>query len=277
MTEQEWLTSDNPMAMLKYTLTEPKREALWTISDRKLKLLVLAILDNCLAWKNDPTWKITYPARPVLVLQGLSDWIEKGIDPPRRDWRTGTGMGRLQTGAEMTLRLSTWREGEEPSQADRAGFLRCIIGNPWRPLPYSWLDGNLYAHVPIAPDPPRKVVYPVSWITPRTRNMAQRIYDEQDWGAMPILADVLEEAGCNDEGILMHLRGKESCPVCLGKGTVLVPYDPDQRPWRTDVEMCLHCGGTDNLVKREPGSGWIALRNKHVQGCHILDLLLGKE
>lgn len=33
------------------------------------------------------------------------------------------------------------------------------------------------------------------------------MYDSRDFGAMPILADVLQEAGCDSEDMLSHCRG----------------------------------------------------------------------
>lgn len=38
--------------------------------------------------------------------------------------------------------------------------------------------------------------------------LAQAIYEEKAFDRMPILADVLEESGCRDEGILAHCRGQ---------------------------------------------------------------------
>ncbi len=101
--------------------------------------------------------------------------------------------------------------------------------------------------------------------------LAQAIYDERDFGRMPLLADALEEAGCEDAAILGHCRGQQLCGVCLGKGTVVVQCDPDQHPWRTDVEMCEACG--DGKV---PGCGWVDA-GPHVRGCWVIDLLSGKE
>jgi hypothetical protein len=33
------------------------------------------------------------------------------------------------------------------------------------------------------------------------------MYDSRDFGAMPILADALQDAGCDNEDILDHCRG----------------------------------------------------------------------
>jgi hypothetical protein len=39
--------------------------------------------------------------------------------------------------------------------------------------------------------------------------MARKMYDSRDFSDMPVLADALEEAGCQDADILVHLRGPE--------------------------------------------------------------------
>ena len=36
--------------------------------------------------------------------------------------------------------------------------------------------------------------------------MSRRMYDARDFSDMPVLADALEEAGCNDADILGHCR-----------------------------------------------------------------------
>jgi hypothetical protein len=37
--------------------------------------------------------------------------------------------------------------------------------------------------------------------------MAQKMYDSRDFTGLPILADALEKAGCDDTDILGHCRG----------------------------------------------------------------------
>ena len=69
-----------------------------------------------------------------------------------------------------------------------------------------------------------------------------------------VLADALEEAGCESEPLLRHLRGEEVCPTCDGKSA---------------TEVNLGCTECDE-------AGWINLRGPHVRGCWAIDLLLGK-
>ncbi|HEY7308484.1 MAG TPA: hypothetical protein VH643_03880 [Gemmataceae bacterium] len=65
-------------------------------------------------------------------------------------------------------------------------ILRDIAGNPFRPVSFhptwlTWHDGLLVS-------------------------MAQRMYDSRDFTDMPILADELVLAGCQDQDILGHCR-----------------------------------------------------------------------
>jgi len=51
------------------------------------------------------------------------------------------------------------------------------------------------------------------------------MYDSRDFGAMPILADALQDAGCENEDILTHCRDTAArhargcwvCDLVLGK------------------------------------------------------------
>lgn len=73
---------------------------------------------------------------------------------------------------------------EEKAQAT---LLRDIFGNPFRPPPAldsSWL----------------------SWSDGILPKLAQAIYDDRAFDCLPILADALEEAGCNNADMLNHCR-----------------------------------------------------------------------
>jgi hypothetical protein len=51
------------------------------------------------------------------------------------------------------------------------------------------------------------VVFLPEWRTRTTVAMAQQIYASRDFSALPILADALEDAGCDNLDILAHCRG----------------------------------------------------------------------
>ncbi len=71
---------------------------------------------------------------------------------------------------------------------DQVTLLRDIFG----PLPFR----------PVAVDPSW-----LAWNAGTVRQLAEGIYQERAFDRIPILADALEEAGCDNEEILQHLRG----------------------------------------------------------------------
>jgi hypothetical protein len=89
------------------------------------------------------------------------------------------------------------------SLQETSDLLRDIFGNPFRPV--SFLP---------------------SWRTDTAVALARQMYESRDFGAMPILADALQDAMCDNEDILSHCR---------------------------DVKQ------------------------SHVRGCWVVDLVLGKE
>jgi hypothetical protein len=63
----------------------------------------------------------------------------------------------------------------------------------------SILDITHYPHPLPAFDP--------SWRTSTVLALAKQMYDSRDFAAMPILADALQDAGCDHADILAHCRG----------------------------------------------------------------------
>jgi hypothetical protein len=92
---------------------------------------------------------------------------------------------------------------EREEEIQQASLLREIFGNPFRPVAFS-----------------------PEWCTDTAVALARTMYDSRDFGAMPILADALQDAGCDDEDILshcrdpkqVHVRGCWVVDLVLGKG-----------------------------------------------------------
>jgi hypothetical protein len=210
---------------------------------------------------------------------------------PHLRWLDGEFLGRLH------------RLGVPP--AAQAGLLRCVVGSPSRPVTPLWEEVNEPVPVKAAKKNPfaeaaakagalfRKVKRPaVPWLTPAVLALAGAAYAETQvcgtcggsgfaedaplscnacHGAgsdgllgndnLARLSDALEEAGCAQD---------QKCPACKGDGQ-----------WRfTGAHDCLDgdcpgCAGTGRVPNallthlRDPGP--------HVRGCHVVDLLLGKE
>ncbi len=71
----------------------------------------------------------------------------------------------------------------DAEHAAQRGLLRDIFGNPFRP---------------VALDP--------AWLTSDVLALARGIYDERAFDRMPILADALQDAGCDNPDMLNHCR-----------------------------------------------------------------------
>lgn len=74
--------------------------------------------------------------------------------------------------------------GGRYTHSDPVVWLRDVFGNPFRPA---------------ALDP--------SWLTSDVVALAQGIYNEKAFDRMPILADALQDAGCDNAEVLDHCRG----------------------------------------------------------------------
>ncbi|MBA4187557.1 MAG: hypothetical protein C0467_06015 [Planctomycetaceae bacterium] len=59
-------------------------------------------------------------------------------------------------------------------------------------------------------------VFSHSWQTTTAVSMARHIYESRDFGLMPILADAIQDAGCEEDVLLTSLRDHESlwCRGC---------------------------------------------------------------
>jgi hypothetical protein len=96
----------------------------------------------------------------------------------------------IGTGVDLTAESET-----------QAAFLRDIFGNPFR-----------------------QVTFSPEWRTDTAIALACTMYESRDFSAMPILADALQDAGCDNDDVLNHCRGTgphvRGCWVCdlvLGK------------------------------------------------------------
>ena len=191
MTEASWLSSIDPAAMLAYVQDKA--------SVRRIRLFA------CAWWRSIPLHEESHEK----VAQTIED--------------TGIWSGAGERDVDWLIRDCNRMAGQDGSSAKKinptgAALLRCIFGNPFRC--YEWLGGRI-ATVATAVaflDPAWLV-----WHDSTVPKIAQAIYQERDFGLMPILRDALMEAGCNAQELLdhclepMHVRGCWSLDILLGK------------------------------------------------------------
>src|SRR5205085_12433942 len=87
-------------------------------------------------------------------------------------------------GAKSTASVMLHSDGRREEQLKQAALLRDIVGNPFRP---------------VALDP--------AWRTAAVVGLAEAIYAGRAFDRLPILADALEDAGCDNPDVLAHCRG----------------------------------------------------------------------
>lgn len=76
-----------------------------------------------------------------------------------------------------------WGEMDAQERAAQCELLRDIAGNPFRP-------------VAVNPD----------WLTEVVVGIATQVYSQRDFGGFPVLADALQDAGCDSDPMLEHCR-----------------------------------------------------------------------
>lgn len=270
MTEQEWLTSKDPAAMMHYLMVSPVG-----VGGRR---------------------RGTEEGGPVLISrQQAADFIRVCM---KIDGQSDYRIKSVDAGEESYLMIRDWCADHNDSVGPeaKAHLLREIVGNPHRPVKYYWVNGVLCEELPAGNIPDD--VQPVLWLSPTVHDLAQAIYDGElgcnncsYWlkyeskcrscgtskgmkgqfqsHLMPILGDALEEAGCTNEDILRHCRGEERCTAGCQKTYPSGKYChyEDAGPYESKWHKCRTCKAT----------GWMPLRGPHVRGCWVVSLLLDHE
>jgi len=204
MTEEEWLDATNPEAMERLLVN--------TASPRKLRLYAVACCRRI--------WRLILSEEDrdaVAVAERLADGLATNSERRTAVKRTSpSGQSDRCIAAECALavdaaqaavstadhaalavgweqspfeyELGVWgpaaEQGKDREHAAQTGLLRDIFGNPFRPVTF---------------DP--------AWRTRTAVSLAGQMYESRDFGAMPILADAIEDAGCASDDVLDHCRG----------------------------------------------------------------------
>jgi hypothetical protein len=189
LTEAEWLACEDPQKMLEFL----QRRA----SGRRFRLLACA----CCRGKR-------YPACPrgkaaVAVAEDVADGrasegvredthrMMQSLLPEDDTWSAYSlivwalhreGCTSYPQGYVMSFAIPCAVEAGLTSREELLSLIFDIFGNPFHP---------------VSPGP---------WVTPAAVSVAQDIYDRRDFATLPVLADLLEEAGCPHQSVLDHCR-----------------------------------------------------------------------
>jgi hypothetical protein len=212
VTEAEWQASDDPAAMLTF------------LHHRAPRRKVLHFAAACIERRDTPRTKGRHAALAEAI-RGYADGRATfdSLNTARRSFRTRSGAGyqdsprgyldwallfpEMQNDAD-----EVWSRNRESS-----GFLRCIVGNPFRTVKFddTWLTANGGA----------------------VSRLARAIQEERSFDGLPVLADALEDAGCNSKPLLQHCRGRgPHVPGCWALDLLI----SRPRPRRSLVETWEH-------------------------------------
>ena len=209
MNEEEWLTAAEPWEMLTFV-----RSA----SGRKLRLFTCACCRQVLNSFVPPL---------VLRAVGAAEAFADGGITAATLAEVNKAVGRALAGATDYADLGTGylrhlsdavegacEPGDEARAAGKAALAaaRAAGDVPWPAtgeFHRGWPD-ELAAQAEVLRElfgnPFRKVEFDPTWRTSDVIALARSIYDRRAFAAMPILADALQEAGCDDEEMLAHCR-----------------------------------------------------------------------
>jgi hypothetical protein len=189
----QWARSKNPGKMTEFLRAHPRG------TPRVWRLWMAAFWVTQEPFINGARDKAAF----LKVVATLEAWADTG-KAPKRDY-TNVFMNRDATEAvSRTVGCAGQSHGGFPTAGVRqAHALREVFGNPFRP-------------VACAP----------AWLTSDVLALARGIYEEKAFDRMPILADALQDAGCDSDDVLNHLRdatathvrGCWALDLVLGKG-----------------------------------------------------------
>ena len=194
MTEAEWLVSKDPDAMGAVVL--PRKRA----SARVMRLYVAAFW----GWQSRRLKKSADRERLQRRAAAVGEWAETNTEPQAaRAERVFVGfLASARDGFQRTYRApGQWGSSGAPAREFAAGLLREVFGNPFA------------TRRARKTDPRRGRMFDAGWRTDTVLSLANQMYDSGEFGAMAILADALQDAGCDNDDILSHCRDAKQAHV----------------------------------------------------------------
>lgn len=221
MTEQDWLRSGDATAMVEFLRSRP-------VGPCKFWRFGLA----CSA--RVPEWDTRGEERRREQIEQRLERLEPlpsdaPIDPADRDFLANGGVFAWHCTRDLLQRAyhvaiarrtraepntvqnsafwqSVWEDTSRVEKAAHCRLLRCVFG----PLPFR--------------DPPRNPAW-LEWNDAAVLRLARTIHADQLFDQLPVLADALEDAGCDDSELLghcreetLHARGCWVLALLLGRG-----------------------------------------------------------
>ncbi len=212
MTEEEWLTAADPEAMLE--------RLQGTVRDRKWWLFGCCCCDGIRSLLSDKRSQKAIAVAERFV-DGLADKDE--LNAARQEAReavryvSGDYLSRYESWvAKRAAEVAAYIVGKSVQKVAArisqvapeasSGVRRGAHADPRYPLFQANCERQCHSLRCIFGNPFRPVSVEPSWLTSTVTALAEGIYAERAFDRMPILADALEEAGCDHADILNHCR-----------------------------------------------------------------------
>lgn len=218
MTEREWLACADSVRLLAH-LNRPRDDRklllyavaccrlLWDVLERNESRIAvdwaerfadgLEITDDRYAVVEYRSEGAAFALERAAQTEGIADWADESEPLSNLRGRVDASHPLRVSAAYLANALLTLGT-TEPYDPSLRGYSRClavaplwcVFGNPFRSLRFDPL-----------------------WRTERAVALARQMYDSRAFGAMPILADALQIAGCEDENVLSHCRDTSATHV----------------------------------------------------------------
>jgi hypothetical protein len=196
MTEAEWLACTDPKLMLEFLNGKG--------SDRKLRLFACACCRRVWHLLTDTRNRTAVEMAEVFADGGMTD--EMLVTFHKEAYPIYENLRGDEMSAARGAAFSAWCFVEESLPSAFFATNNCL-----REL--SEISGQTFVWLALLQDVFRNPFRPVTinpeWLTwndGTVRRIAQSIYEEKAYDRMPILADALTDAGCDNADILNHCR-----------------------------------------------------------------------
>ncbi|MCI0700007.1 MAG: hypothetical protein L0241_02855 [Planctomycetia bacterium] len=192
MSEEAWQTEQNARELLKFLPTD--------LSERKLRLFVVAVV--C-AELNPPVGSeaesaLQFAERIADDRQNINvgDWVNlcEWLAEDRR-MQPGPAKANARFLEDAISPNVSWAAPRFLESVGDSGngrtlvLLREVFGNPFRPVDFA------------------------AWRTDTALSLARQMYESREFSTMPILADALQDAGCDNDDVLSHCRDAKQVHV----------------------------------------------------------------
>jgi hypothetical protein len=195
MTEDEWLTCEDPAPMLEWLRGWTDRrsarlfvcaccarlEAHFTDAARAVLAVLERTADRDL--RSDEVYAAAGFPHSYGAFAGMHAAVQKALGEAVASPAV-LAAKRTRAYVVDAVRALDGPEARAPEWQRQSDLVRCLFGNPFRISP------------PFAP----------AWRTDTVVAIARHAHDTRAFDALPVLADALQDAGCDDEPLLAHLR-----------------------------------------------------------------------